>query len=87
MVDWLMIQSSQTFFYVGFGVGLFPMGYLLQRLPVGRFVAGVVFSWAIVSGLHPASKSYAGLAILRTALGFVESGVLPGMHLTLTERD
>ncbi|KAK4701364.1 MFS transporter, ACS family, allantoate permease, partial [Phenoliferia sp. Uapishka_3] len=75
--------NLNTFFYVGFGVGLFPMGYLLQRLPVGRFVSGVVFSWAVVTALHPASKSYAGLAVLRTALGFVESAVLPAIVIIL----
>ncbi|KAM0754439.1 hypothetical protein T439DRAFT_113798 [Meredithblackwellia eburnea MCA 4105] len=75
--------NLNTFFYVGFGVGLFPMGYWLQRLPVGKFVAGVVFSWSVVIGLHAASKSYAGLAVLRTLLGFVESAVLPAIVIIL----
>lgn len=82
-LDSAKYANLNTFFYVGFGVGLLPMGYLLNRLPVGRFVSAVVFSWAVVTGLHPASKSYAGLAVLRTALGFVESAVLPAIVIIL----
>lgn len=76
-------NKTQTFFYVGFGAGLWPTGYLLQRLPVGRYVAWTVVAWGIIIALHTPAKSYAGLAVLRTALGVVESGILPSIVIIL----
>ena len=72
-----------TFFYVGFAIGLVPMGIAINRLPVGKFVSGIVLAWAVVIGCHPLIKSFAGLAVLRSLLGFVESAVLPSIVVIL----
>lgn len=82
-IDSAQYDNLNTFFYVGFGAGLWPTGYLLQRLPVGRYVAWTVVAWGIIIALHTPAKSYAGLAVLRTALGVVESGILPSIVVIL----
>ncbi|KAI5475237.1 hypothetical protein MNV49_001717 [Pseudohyphozyma bogoriensis] len=76
-------DNLSTFFYVGFGLGVWPMGYLLNKLPVGKFVTAVFVTWAIIIGLHPLATNYAGLSMLRFFLGVVESGILPSNVVVL----
>lgn len=55
----------------------------MQKLPFGRFVAGLVFLWAVVLLLHCVATKYAGLVVVRLALGAVESVVVPAMEITI----
>ncbi|KAH7241983.1 major facilitator superfamily domain-containing protein [Fusarium tricinctum] len=72
-----------TFFYVGYLAAQWPGHYLMQRLPFGKFVAGLVFMWGATILLHCVATKYAGLVVLRIALGASESVVVPAMEMTI----
>ncbi|WRT64222.1 uncharacterized protein IL334_001151 [Kwoniella shivajii] len=72
-----------TFFYVGYLAFQWPGHYLMQRLPLARFVAGLVFFWGVTVFLHCVATRYAGLVVLRLALGAAESVVVPAMEMTI----
>ncbi|KAF7557179.1 hypothetical protein G7Z17_g865 [Cylindrodendrum hubeiense] len=72
-----------TFFYVGYLAAQWPGHYAMQKLPFGKFVAGLVFMWGATVLLHCAATTYAGLVILRLLLGASESVVVPAMEMTI----
>lgn len=55
----------------------------MQKLPLGKFVAGLVFTWGATVSLHCAATTYAGLAVLRLLLGASEAVVVPAMEMTI----
>ncbi|KAI5459031.1 major facilitator superfamily domain-containing protein [Mariannaea sp. PMI_226] len=72
-----------TFFYVGYLAAQWPGHYAMQRLPLGKFVAGLIFMWGVTVILHCVATKYAGLVVLRLALGASESVVVPAMEMTI----
>ncbi|KAH7264643.1 major facilitator superfamily domain-containing protein [Fusarium solani] len=76
-------NNLNTMFYVGYLAFLWPGHYLMQRLPFGKFVAGIIFSWAVVIFLHCVATRYAGLIVLRLALGAAEGVVVPAIEITI----
>lgn len=70
-------------FYVGYLAFQWPGHYLMQRLPFGKFVAGLIFSWSVVIFLHCVATKYAGLMVVRLALGAAEAVVVPAMEVTI----
>ncbi|KAK7422180.1 hypothetical protein QQZ08_009648 [Neonectria magnoliae] len=72
-----------TFFYVGYLAAQWPGHYAMQRLPFGKFVAGLIFMWGATVLLHCAATTYAGLVVLRLLLGASESVVVPAMEMTI----
>ncbi|KAI1807814.1 putative allantoate permease of the major facilitator superfamily [Daldinia bambusicola] len=76
-------NNLNTFFYVGYLAAQWPGHYLLQKLPFGRFVASIIGLWAVVIFLHCVATKYAGLVVLRLALGAVEAVIVPAMEITM----
>ncbi|KAF7561612.1 hypothetical protein G7046_g2530 [Stylonectria norvegica] len=72
-----------TFFYVGYLAAQWPGHYAMQRLPFGKFVAGLIFGWGLTILLHCVATRYAGLVVLRLLLGACESVVVPAMEMTI----
>ncbi|KAI1328667.1 allantoate permease [Xylariaceae sp. FL0255] len=66
-----------SIFYFGYLAGQFPSAYLIQRLPVGRFVSVTTIIWGIIVLTTPAVKSFSGLAANRFFLGITEAAVNP----------
>jgi hypothetical protein len=60
-----------------------PGHYLLQRLPFGRFVGAVIFSWSVIIFLHCVATNYAGLVIVRILLGAGEAVIVPAIEITI----
>lgn len=77
--------SSQNLSHniIGYLAAQWPGHYLMQRLPFGKFVAGLVFMWGATILLHCVATKYAGLVVLRIALGAAESVVVPAMEMTI----
>ncbi|KAI4868448.1 MFS general substrate transporter [Hypoxylon rubiginosum] len=75
---------SLSIFYFGYLVAQWPAGYLLQRLPVGKFIGSSVLAWGLLTIVTPACKSFAGLAVNRFFLGCCEAAVNPGFVLVLS---
>lgn len=67
----------------GYLVFQWPGHYLMQRLPFGKFVGGVVFTWAALVLLHCVAVRYAGLIVMRLALGAAEAVIVPAMEITI----
>ncbi|KAB8236046.1 major facilitator superfamily domain-containing protein [Aspergillus alliaceus] len=76
-------NDLNTVFYIGYLAAQWPGHYLLQRLPFGKFVGIVVFLWAAVIFLHCVATKFAGLVVLRLALGAVEAVIVPAMEMTI----
>lgn len=76
-------NNVNTLFYVGFIIGQFPGNYLIQKLPVGRFLFILVVLWTIVIFLHCTAFNYSGVLALRFFLGMVESVVIPLLNVTM----
>ncbi|RQM07457.1 hypothetical protein DH86_00002882 [Scytalidium sp. 3C] len=62
----------------------FPSGYLLQRLPVGKFLSWTTIIWGVILITTPACKSFAGIAVNRFMLGAVEAVINPGFVLMMS---
>ncbi|EXJ76959.1 hypothetical protein A1O3_10116 [Capronia epimyces CBS 606.96] len=76
-------NDLNTLFYAGYIIGQFPGHYLMQRVPLGRFMGGAIFLWSLLVLLHCTAESYGALIPLRFFLGAVEATVVPAIEITL----
>ncbi|KAF2621378.1 MFS general substrate transporter [Macroventuria anomochaeta] len=68
-------------FYLAFLVFEMPHAYLMQRLPVAKYLGGCVCAWGTVVTCTAACDSYASLAVCRFLLGTFESAISPSLIL------
>ena len=77
----------------GFGAGLFFLGYFLAEIPsnlilnkVGarRWIARILFTWGIISGLTAFVWNDWSFYSIRFLLGLAEAGFFPGVVLYMT---
>lgn len=82
--------SSEAF---GFGAGIFFLGYfifevpsnlLLDKIGARRWIARIMLSWGIVSGLMCLVQGPTSFSIMRFLLGAAEAGFFPGVIFYLT---
>ncbi|KAF2724359.1 putative allantoate permease of the major facilitator superfamily [Polychaeton citri CBS 116435] len=72
-----------TIFYTGYIVAQVPGHYLMQRLPLGRFVSVAIFLWSVIIFLHCTAESFGALVPLRFLLGVTEAVLVPAMEVTM----
>jgi MFS family permease len=70
-----------TIFYVGYLVSEPITGYVMQRMPIGKYLGFNVFCWGILVACHAACRSYASLMVVRVLLGVFEASVAPALIL------
>ncbi|CAO0802839.1 unnamed protein product [Mucor circinelloides] len=70
-------------FYLGYLVCQVPNNYLIQRLPVGRYLGGVLVIWGIVMGATGACNTFSQLLALRFLLGLFEGVTYPCIYIVL----
>ncbi|ODQ57697.1 hypothetical protein WICANDRAFT_85797 [Wickerhamomyces anomalus NRRL Y-366-8] len=64
-----------TIFYAAY-IFFEPMNsYLLQKLPLAKFLSFTIIAWGIIVACHSACHTYASLMIVRTLLGAFEGPV------------
>ena len=77
----------------GWGAGLFFLGYfvcelpsnlMLQRVGARRWIARIMISWGLVSGLTAFVTGPVSFSIMRFILGMAEAGFTPGVYLFFT---
>ncbi|KEF59335.1 uncharacterized protein A1O9_04179 [Exophiala aquamarina CBS 119918] len=73
----------ETFFRVGFLVAQWPGYYTMQKLSLGKLVAVLVSSWGLIVLLHCVATRYAGVLVVRIALGAAQSVVVRAMERTM----
>lgn len=58
-----------SLFYFGYLAFEYPTSILIQKLPVGKYLSGVVLIWGVIVASTAASTSFGGLATCRFLLG------------------
>lgn len=66
-----------TIFYVSYIAAEPIAAYIIQKVPAGKFLGINIACWGIVVACHAATKTYAGLMIVRVLLGIFEAPVAP----------
>ncbi|QOU18840.1 YCT1 [Brettanomyces bruxellensis] len=77
-------NNSNTLFYVGYIIGQINL-LLVEKLPVGKLLTGIIFLWSAIIFLHCTAYNYQGIYALRFFLGFLESVVVPILNITLAQ--
>ncbi|KAJ5988165.1 MFS general substrate transporter [Penicillium waksmanii] len=73
-----------SIFYFGYLIAQWPAGLALQKLPVGKFLGYTTLVWGGLLMTTPACYNFAGIAVNRFLLGFVEAVVNPGFVLLMS---
>lgn len=68
-------------FYIGFLMWAFPTNFLLQRLPVGKYLGINIFMWGFFLMWQAACKNFESLAALRILGGAAEACADPAFML------
>jgi MFS family permease len=66
-----------TILYMGILVGEYPTNFLLQKLPVAKYLSANVICWGIVVACSAAAVNWPALMVVRFLLGMFESCVQP----------
>ncbi|KAI9263868.1 major facilitator superfamily domain-containing protein [Helicostylum pulchrum] len=66
-----------SIFYLGYLVYQVPNTFLLQRLPIGKYMGILIVTWGVVLTVTCVGKNFSQLAALRFLLGFFEAGIYP----------
>lgn len=72
-----MFSQTLTLFSFGYLGGEIPATFLMQRLPLAKFLAGMAMLWGIVVAMHAVCKDFGSLAAVRFILGAVEVVTAP----------
>lgn len=68
-------------FYLAFLIFEMPHAFLMQRLPLAKYLGTCVCLWGAVVACTAACNSYASLAACRFLLGMFESAISPSLIL------
>ena len=68
-------------FYLAFLIFEMPHAFLMQRLPLAKYLGTCVCLWGTVVACTAACNSYASLAACRFLLGMFESAISPSLIL------
>lgn len=79
-----ILGIGTSLFFVAYLVAEIPSNLMLWRVGARKWIARIMVSWGIVSGLMAAIQTPAHFYILRFMLGLAEAGFLPGMFLYLS---
>ncbi|KAI0707431.1 MFS general substrate transporter [Cerioporus squamosus] len=70
-----------SIFYIGYLIGNYPDGWLLQHYPSGKVLAITTLIWGTIVITTPACTNFAGTMVNRFFLGLLEAIVTPGMTI------
>ncbi|KAJ8119203.1 hypothetical protein ONZ43_g3804 [Nemania bipapillata] len=76
--DYSWLSSA---FYFGFLSWAFPTNFLMQRLPIGKYLGANIFFWGFFLMLQAATKSFGQLLALRFLAGAAEACSDPSFML------
>lgn len=64
-------------FNFGYMFWALPSNYIIQKVPVAKYTALMIFIWAAILIGHIGATNYAGILVLRFILGMFEAGISP----------
>ncbi|PMD62332.1 putative MFS allantoate transporter [Hyaloscypha bicolor E] len=70
-----------SIFYFGFLAWAFPINFLLQRFPIGKYLGVNIFMWGFFLMLQACARNFAELAALRALSGAAEACADPAFML------
>lgn len=62
---------------MGMMIGSYPASLAVQKLPVGKMLSALLFSWGLFSMVLAAAKNFGTIFAVRFLLGIAESGIGP----------
>ncbi|KAI8099338.1 major facilitator superfamily domain-containing protein [Halteromyces radiatus] len=80
-IDSTQFNFLGSLFYLGYLVFQIPNTYLLQRLPIGKYLGGLLMVWGVVLACMSQGRDFSTLGGLRFVLGFFEAGSYPSVLL------
>jgi ACS family tartrate transporter-like MFS transporter len=79
-----VLGVGTSLFFVAYLVAEIPSNLMLWKVGARTWIARIMISWGVVSGLMAAIQTPAHFYLLRFLLGMAEAGFLPGMFLYLS---
>ncbi|KAF4556757.1 MFS-type transporter-like protein 16 [Elsinoe fawcettii] len=73
--------DANTFTFVAILVAEFPTGYILNKVPAGKWLGINTILWGVSTAVVAATRNYTGLLISRIFLGIFEAAVGPCLIL------
>ncbi|KAJ5794661.1 Major facilitator superfamily domain general substrate transporter [Penicillium paradoxum] len=70
-----------SIFYFGFLAWAFPTNFLMQRLPIGKYLGANIFMWGVFLMIQAACNSFETLSVLRALGGAAEACADPAFML------
>ena len=74
-------SNASSAFYIAVLIAMIPNIWLLQRLPVGKWLGCCLAGWGISTACHAALHDYAGLLAVRIFSGICEAAVPSALML------
>lgn len=74
-----------SIFYFGYLLWEYPTTLLIQKLPIGKYLSSSVAAWGAVVAASAASNNFAGLAVSRFLLGFLEATSVPSFVYIISQ--
>ncbi|CAM6109359.1 unnamed protein product [Calypogeia fissa] len=74
-------SNASTAFFIAFLIAELPNGYILQKLPAGKWLGCNVIAWGIATACVAATTNYNTLLITRIFIGIFEAAVAPCLML------
>jgi ACS family tartrate transporter-like MFS transporter len=66
-------------FFIGYALFEVPSNMILERVGARRWIARIMITWGIISGLMAATTGPVSFLVLRFLLGMAEAGFFPGI--------
>ncbi|CAO3599038.1 unnamed protein product [Absidia cylindrospora] len=73
-----------SIFYAGYFAFQIPNNYLLQRVPLGKYIGLIVFLWGGVLTAMAFGKNFSQMMAMRFLLGLFEAGIYPSLSLLVS---
>jgi len=73
----MQYQWLTTCIYITILIVEYPQNYIIARVPIAKYLSGMIIAWGAVLACTAACKNFTGLVIVRTLLGLFESACQP----------
>ncbi|KAI8393772.1 major facilitator superfamily domain-containing protein [Radiomyces spectabilis] len=73
-----------SIFYLGYLLFQLPNNFILQMVPIGRYMGVIVTLWGVVLVCTAFGTNFSQMAALRFLLGLLEAGIYPSLTLLIS---
>lgn len=85
----LNLQAQQyswltTCIYIAILIVEYPINWLIQRVPIAKFLGSCIIIWGSILAFHAAAQNFAGICALRTLLGIFEAVCQPAFLILVS---